>query len=319
MRVLVSGGAGFIGSHLCERLLAEGCSVVAVDDLSTGRVSNLDAVLDHPRFTLLRQDIRSDSLAREPCLDGDLAAVVHLACPASPREYLRRPIDTLRTGSHGTLNLLDLAVRSSARFLYASTSEVYGDPEVHPQPESYWGNVNPGGPRAVYNEAKRFGEAAVAAYREHRGLRTGIVRIFNTYGPRMRADDGRVIPALVGQALADAPLTIHGTGQQTRSFCYVDDLVRGLVGMLWSEQAGPINLGNPEEMTILELATVISRVTGSASRVVPTPALQDDPARRQPDISAAARLLGWEPRVSLREGLRHTVEWFRSQSSLPTG
>jgi dTDP-glucose 4,6-dehydratase len=293
--------------------------VIAVDNLSTGRITNLDAVLDHPRFTLLQQDITSPSLAQEPPLDGPLAAVMHLACPASPQDYLQHPIDTLRTGSQGTLNLLDLAARKRARFVYASTSEVYGEPEVHPQPESYWGKVNPIGPRAVYNESKRFGEAAVTAYREHCGLDSGIVRIFNTYGPRMRADDGRVIPALVSQALRGTPLTIHGTGQQTRSFCYIDDLVRGLVRMLQSRQAGPVNLGTPEEMTIIELAEIIREETGSASRIRMTTALQDDPTRRRPDISAAARLLGWEPKVSLREGLPPTVQWFRKHATVPIG
>ncbi|MGK5447108.1 UDP-glucuronic acid decarboxylase family protein [Streptomyces radiopugnans] len=318
-RVLVSGGAGFIGSHLCERLLAEGYSVIAVDNLSSGQVANLGAVLDDPEFTLLQQDITLPSLAQEACLNGALAAVVHLACPASPRDYLQHPIETLRTGSQGTLNLLELAVQKRARFVYASTSEVYGDPEVHPQPESYWGKVNPTGPRAVYNESKRFGEAAVTAYRRHRGLDSGIVRIFNTYGPRMRTDDGRVIPTLVSQSLAGAPLTIHGTGQQTRSFCYVDDLVCGLVHMLQSGQAGPVNLGNPEEISIVELAEVISEVTGSVSRVSVTSALQDDPVRRRPDISAAARLLGWEPQISLHEGLLRTVQWFRKHSTVAVG
>jgi dTDP-glucose 4,6-dehydratase len=318
-RVLVSGGAGFLGSHLCERLLAEGYAVIAVDNFVTGRTANLRTALDDRNLTLLRKDITEQDLAAEPALQGPLAAVVHLACPASPRDYLSHPIDTLKTGSLGTLNLLEVAVCKRARFVYASTSEVYGDPEVHPQHEGYWGNVNPIGPRAVYDESKRFGEAAVAAYRKHRGLDSGIVRIFNTYGPRMRDDDGRVIPALLGQALANAPLTVHGTGLQTRSFCYVDDLVRGLLLMMRSQQSGPINLGNPEELTILDLARLILDITGAKSEIELMPALQDDPARRRPDVGGAQRLLGWEPTTTLREGVLKMMRWSRERPPATMG
>jgi dTDP-glucose 4,6-dehydratase len=305
--VVVTGGAGFLGSHLCERLLDLGHHVTCIDNFITGSRANLALCLENPRFTLLEMDV-----TEKVWCEGTVTAVAHLACPASPRDYLRIPLETLKAGSLGTLNALALAQEKGARFLYASTSETYGDPEVHPQSEEYWGRVNPTGPRSVYDEGKRFGEAATMTYRRHFGVSTSIVRIFNTYGPRMRADDGRAVPAFVTQALRGERLTINGTGGQTRSFCYVDDLIAGLVLTLESEHPGPINLGNPAEVTILELARVIAELTGAHAEVTYCPAMQDDPVRRRPDISLAGELLGWSPTVSLEEGLRRTVEWFRT-------
>ncbi|MFJ3906193.1 UDP-glucuronic acid decarboxylase family protein [Streptomyces sp. NPDC090025] len=312
MRAVVTGGAGFVGSHLCERLLTQGHRVVCVDDLSTGRAENIAHLLDHPRFSYVHQDV-TQGLE----ISGRVDAVYHLASPASPRDYLRLPVETLLVGSYGTRNALELARRDRAAFLLTSTSEVYGDPQVHPQPESYWGHVNPVGPRSVYDEAKRFGEALTMAYRRTYGVRTTIVRIFNTYGPRMRADDGRAVPAFVTQALAGLPLTVTGDGTQTRSLCYVDDLVAGLTTALETGVPGPVNLGNPEEVTVRELALAVREVCGSASPLTFLPRPEDDPRQRRPDISAARRELGWAPRTPLTEGLARTVAWFRATAPLP--
>ena len=313
MRVVVTGGAGFLGSHLCEVLLARGDSVICVDDLSSGRIDNVADMMGRPAFDFVRLDV-SDGIDLDRW-DGPIDAVAHLASPASPVDYLRRPLQTLAVGSRGTEYALDLARRHSARFLLASTSEVYGDPLVHPQVEGYWGNVNPVGPRSVYDEAKRFGESLTTAYRHTYGVRTGIVRIFNTYGPRMRPDDGRVVSSLVCQALRGEPMTIHGDGSQTRSFCYVDDLVRGLVAMIDSDEPGPVNLGNPDERTVLELAAAVLRLTGSPSPVAGRPLPVDDPARRCPDIGLAGRVLGWKPEVDLDTGLSRTIAWFAAHEA----
>ena len=310
MRAVVTGGAGFVGSHLCERLLARGDEVVCVDDLSTGRAANVAHLLDHPGFRFVHQDV-TEGLE----VSGRVDAVYHLASPASPLDYLRLPVETLLVGSYGTRNALELARRHGAAFLLTSTSEVYGDPQVHPQPESYWGNVNPVGPRSVYDEAKRFGEALTMAYRRTRGVRTTIVRIFNTYGPRMRADDGRAVPAFVTQSLAGLPLTVTGDGSQTRSLCYVDDLVTGLVRALEAGVPGPVNLGNPEEVTMRRLALAIRGICGSSSPLTFVPRPQDDPRQRRPDIAAARRELGWAPGTPLADGLARTVAWFRDASA----
>ena len=313
MRIILTGGAGFIGSHLCEFLLARGDEVVAVDNCLTGSLQNL-AHLDGRALKMLRQDI-SERLA----VDGPADWVLNLASPASPRDYMAHGLETLRVGSRGTENALTLAAAKGARFLQASTSECYGDPLVHPQPETYWGNVNPIGPRSVYDEAKRFGEALVMAWRRDRGLDTRIVRIFNTYGPRMQLDDGRVVPNLVGQALAGRPLTIYGDGRQTRSFCYVSDMVEGIARVMDAGDSMPYNLGNPREMTILEFAGRIRELTGSASDIEFHPMPVDDPRQRRPDI-ARARSLGWEPGVSLDDGLRLTIEYFRhATAATPAG
>jgi dTDP-glucose 4,6-dehydratase len=303
---VVTGGAGFLGSHLCDRLLAEGLRVVAVDNLSTGREENLAHLAGHPRFRFVRHNVC------EPLhLDEPVDCVLHFASPASPIDYLELPIQTLKVGSLGTHNCLGLAKAKGARFLLASTSEVYGDPLEHPQSERYWGNVNPVGPRGVYDEAKRFAEALTMAYHRVHRLDIRIVRIFNTYGPRMRLRDGRVVPAFLQQALAGEPLTVFGDGRQTRSFCYVDDLVEGIWRLLESDLALPVNLGNPHEMTILDFARAIRELTASASEIVFQPLPTDDPKVRRPDITLARARLGWEPRVSLDEGLRRTVEHFR--------
>ncbi|MFH8385264.1 UDP-glucuronic acid decarboxylase family protein [Kitasatospora sp. NPDC018058] len=303
---MVTGGAGFLGSHLCERLLAGGDEVVCVDDFSTGRAENIAHLLDLPGFRFQLQDVTQG-------LDvpGPVDAVYHLASPASPADYLRLPLETLLVGSYGTRNALELARRSGAGFLLTSTSEVYGSPQVHPQPESYWGNVNPIGPRSVYDEAKRFGEAITMAYRRTHGVRTTIVRLFNTYGPRLRADDGRAVPAFITQALEGRDLTVTGDGGQTRSLCYVDDLVEGLVLAMGSGHSGPINLGNPTEVTMGELALAIRDLCGSSSRLTFVARPQDDPQQRRPDIRAAREELGWAPRTSLEDGLRRTIAWFR--------
>ncbi|SEK94507.1 UDP-glucuronic acid decarboxylase family protein [Streptacidiphilus jiangxiensis] len=308
MRIVVTGGAGFIGSHLCDRLIARGDEVVCVDDLSSGRPDNIAGLLGSERFTFLDQDIIEG-------LDvaGPVDAVMHLASPASPPDYRRRPLETLAVGSRGTENALRLAHRHGARFVLASTSEVYGDPVVHPQREDYWGNVNPIGPRSVYDEAKRYAEAVTSAYRRTLGVDTGIVRIFNTYGPRMRADDGRVVSSFLVQALSGEPLTIYGDGSQTRSFCYVDDLVTALVAMMESDQAGPINCGNPAERTIAELATLVGEITGCPVVTEHHELPQDDPTRRRPDIGRAQALLGWSPQVEIEDGLRSTAAWFASR------
>ncbi|MGV9498470.1 UDP-glucuronic acid decarboxylase family protein [Streptomyces sp. NPDC003642] len=312
MRVVVSGGCGFLGSHLCEALLARGDSVHCLDNCSSGRTANIARLLSVPGFRYQEWDVT------EPfALPGRADAVVHLASPASPFDYHRLPLETLAAGSRGTENLLRTAAHHSARFVLASTSEVYGDPLAHPQDEDYWGNVNPIGPRSVYDEAKRFAEALSMAYRRSRGVDTGIVRIFNTYGPRMRAHDGRVVSSFIRQALSGEPLTIFGDGSQTRSFCYVDDLVRGLLAMIDSSAPGPFNLGNPHERTVRELAELVLSTTGASSgmRFLPLPV--DDPVRRRPVISRAREELGWHPAVPLEEGLRRTVSWFRSQGEDP--
>ncbi|MCL4839092.1 MAG: SDR family oxidoreductase [Thermoanaerobaculia bacterium] len=303
---VVTGGAGFLGSHLCERLVAEGMRVVCVDNLVTGKRENLRALDGSPAFSFLRHDV-----SRPFEIEGPVDFVLHFASPASPIDYLELPIQTLKVGSLGTHNSLGLAKAKGARYLLASTSEVYGDPLVHPQPESYWGNVNPVGPRGVYDEAKRFAEAMVMAYHRVHGLDTRIVRIFNTYGPRMRPRDGRVVPAFVQQALSGQPLTVFGDGGQTRSFCYVDDLIEGIFRLLESDQVDPVNIGNPHEMTILQFAHAIREAVGSDSPIDFRPLPVDDPKARQPDIALARRVLGWEPRVPLAEGLRRTIGYFR--------
>jgi len=304
-RIVVTGGAGFLGSHLCRSLVARGDEVVAVDNLVTGRLSNLDDLVAHATFSFLHQDV-SDYVH----VPGRVDAVLHFASPASPVDFGRIPIPILRVGSAGTHHALGLARGKGARFLLASTSEVYGDPLVHPQPETYWGNVNPNGPRSVYDEAKRFAEAITMAYHRHHGTDVRIVRIFNTYGESMRPDDGRVVSNLVVQALAGEPLTIHGDGKQTRSFCHVEDEVRGILSLLDSDHVGPVNIGNPLEYTVLELAEKVLEVTASSSELRFEPRPVDDPMQRCPDIGLARRLLGWEPAVGLDEGLRRTAAWF---------
>ena len=311
MRVLVTGGAGFLGSHLCERLLAEGHEVLAMDNLLTGNLRNIAHLSGEPRFRFVRHDV-----TQFIAVEGAVDAVLHFASPASPIDYLLLPIQTLKVGSLGTHNALGLAMAKSARFLLASTSEVYGDPLVHPQPESYWGNVNPTGPRGVYDEAKRFAEAMTMAYRRAHGVDTRIVRIFNTYGERMRPRDGRVVPALICQALAGEPMTVFGDGSQTRSFCYVSDLIEGIYRLLLSGEPDPVNIGNPTELSVLEFARTIQRLTGTRSEIVFKPLPEDDPKVRQPDISRARTLLGWEPKVKLEEGLSRTIEYFRQLNDL---
>ena len=303
---MVTGGAGFLGSHLCEELLSRGFHVIAVDDFSTGRGENLRHLADDVRLRFVEADV-SDAIP----VDEPVDYVLHFASPASPPDYLRLPVETLRVGSLGTLNALELARRCGARFLMASTSETYGDPQVHPQTEDYWGHVNPVGPRSVYDEAKRFSEAATMAYRRAHGVDTAIVRIFNTYGPRMRADDGRAIPTFVSQALAGEPLTVAGDGSQTRSVCYVDDLVDGLLRLLFSDLAGPVNIGNPVEMTVLELAERVRELVGADVPITFVPRPQDDPCVRCPDITVARTELGWEPQVDPQTGLVRTIAWFR--------
>jgi dTDP-glucose 4,6-dehydratase len=307
-RILITGGAGFIGSHLCESFLKRGDEVVCVDNVSTGHRENVAAFSANRRFTMIDHDV-----TRFLQVDGLLDMVLHFASPASPVDYLEMPIQTLKVGSLGTHNALGLAKEKGAIFLLASTSEVYGDPQVRPQREDYWGNVNPIGPRGVYDEAKRFAEAMTMAYHRFHKLNTRIVRIFNTYGPRMRMRDGRVVPNFITQALKGEPLTAYGKGTQTRSFCYVDDLVRGLHRLLEVEHHLPVNLGNPHEMTVLEFAKKIIQLTGSSSRIEFHPLPEDDPQVRQPDITKARELLGWEPRVSVDEGLKKTIEYFRER------
>ncbi|HET7250251.1 MAG TPA: UDP-glucuronic acid decarboxylase family protein [Gemmatimonadales bacterium] len=305
MRILVAGGAGFVGSHLCARLLEHGHDVVVVDNFLTGRWRNLEPMRRGPHRAHLEvqlQDVCEPVRVRPP-----VAAVLHLASPASPVDYLRHPLETLDAGAAGTRNLLALAHRDGARFLLASTSEVYGDPEVHPQPESYWGHVNPVGPRSVYDEAKRYAEAMASAWARHAGVRVRIARIFNTYGPGMRLDDGRVIPSFASQALRGDPLTVHGDGSQTRSYCYVSDLVDGLLRLLWSDVEGPVNLGNPEELTVRETAERIRDAVGSASPIQFHPLPEDDPRLRRPDVTRATTLLGWHPQVPFAEGIARTA------------
>ncbi|MFY9551275.1 MAG: UDP-glucuronic acid decarboxylase family protein [Thermoanaerobaculia bacterium] len=306
MRVLVTGGAGFLGSHLCDRLLAEGHEVIAMDNLLTGNARNIAHLQEERRFRFVRHNV-----AQSIFVDGPLDAVLHFASPASPIDYLELPIQTLKVGSLGTHNALGLAKAKNARFLLASTSEVYGDPLVHPQPETYWGNVNPIGPRGVYDEAKRFAEAMTMAYHRAHGVETRIVRIFNTYGERMRPRDGRVVPALIGQALAGEPLTVFGDGSQTRSFCYVSDLIDGIYRLLLSEISEPVNIGNPAELSVLDFARTIRALTGAKSEIVFKPLPVDDPKVRQPDISKAKERLGWQPKVKLEEGLKRTIDYFR--------
>ncbi len=306
-RTLVTGGAGFLGSHICEYLLRKGHEVIAMDNLSTGTVANIEH-LQGENFIFIKHNVTEYIYCA-----GKIDYVLHFASPASPKDYLEMPIQTLKVGALGTHKALGLALEKQATFLLASTSEVYGDPQVHPQPEDYWGHVNPVGPRGVYDEAKRFGEAITMAYHRFHGLDTKIVRIFNTYGPRMRPNDGRAIPAFIPQALKNQPITVFGDGAQTRSFCFVDDLIEGIYRVLVSDYHEPINIGNPNEMTIKQLAEAIVKGTGSKSQVVYRPLPVDDPKVRQPNIEKAKAILGWEPKVSLEEGLRETIAWFRKQ------
>jgi dTDP-glucose 4,6-dehydratase len=305
-RVVVTGGAGFLGSHLCEELLRRGREVVCLDNFLTGTPQNVAHLMDHPGFTLSRCD-----LVQFVHVPGPVDLVLHFASPASPVDYLRLPIETLKVGSIGTWHALGLAKEKGARFLLASTSEVYGDPQVHPQPEDYWGHVNPVGPRGVYDEAKRYGEALTMAYHRAEGLDTAIVRLFNTYGPRMRPDDGRAIPTFVRQALADEPVTVAGDGLQTRSVCYITDTVDGILALAASDLPGPVNIGNPDERTVLQIAEDVVAATGSRSPVVHVDRPVDDPGVRRPDTTVASEQLGWEPQVSWEEGLASTVAWFR--------
>ena len=306
-RVLITGAAGFLGSHLCDRFIAEGMEVLGMDNLITGSMENLEHLMGNPKFTFFNNDV--SNFVHVP---GELDYILHFASPASPIDYLKIPIQTLKVSSLGTHNLLGLALNKKARILVASTSEVYGDPLVHPQTEEYWGNVNPVGPRGVYDEAKRFMEAMTIAYHTYHGLETRIVRIFNTYGPRMRLNDGRVLPAFIGQALRGEDLTIFGDGSQTRSFCYVDDLVEGIYRLLMSDHAEPVNIGNPHEITINDFAQEIIKLTGTKQKVVFKELPVNDPMQRQPDISKAKEILDWEPKVMRAEGLERTYAWFKN-------
>jgi len=309
MRVLITGGAGFLGSHLCDRFLAEEHEVIAMDNLITGTTRNIEHLAGRDGFLFIKHDV-TDYIY----VEGSLDAILHFASPASPIDYLELPIQTLKVGALGTHKALGLAMAKKAHFLLASTSEVYGDPLEHPQQEDYWGNVNPIGPRGVYDEAKRFAEALTMAYHRAHGVETRIVRIFNTYGPRMRLDDGRVVPNFVGQALRDEPLTVYGDGSQTRSFCYVEDLIEGIYRLLLSDEVEPVNVGNPAEMSILDFAHLVNRLTGNKAGIVYEDyRIPDDPQVRQPDISKARRVLNWEPKVELEEGLQKTIEWFRKR------
>ena len=312
--MVVTGGAGFLGSHLCRALMARGDEVVAVDNLITGSLDNLADVAGHPRFTFHHADV--SNYVHVP---GPVDAVLHFASPASPRDYLEHPIPTLKVGSLGTHKTLGLAKERGARYLLASTSEVYGDPQVHPQPEYYWGNVNPVGPRGVYDEAKRFAEALTMAYHHAHGLDVRIARIFNTFGESMRRHDGRAVSNFIVAALAGEPLTIYGDGSQTRSFCYVSDQVKGLLALLESDYVGPVNIGNPEENTVLELARAVLEVTGSSSPVEHRPLPVDDPRQRRPDTGLAERVLGWRPEVDLRDGLARTAKWFAREEAVARG
>ncbi|MBT0769637.1 SDR family oxidoreductase [Kineosporia sp. J2-2] len=313
-RAVVTGGAGFLGSHLCGKLLEEGVEVLCLDNFLTGTPRNVEHLLSEPGFRCLRYDV-TDFVH----VSGPVDLVLHLASPASPVDYLRFPVETLNVGSIGTWHALGLAREKQARFLLASTSEVYGDPQVHPQPESYWGHVNPVGPRGVYDEAKRYAEAMTTAYRTARGVDTAIVRIFNTFGPRMRPDDGRAVPTFVRQALAGEPITVTGDGLQTRSVCYVDDLVRGILALALSGEPGPVNIGNPHEMTVARIAEDVIRACGSSSTVRFVDRPVDDPQVRRPDTALARERLGWEPRVSWEDGLARTVAWFRDALAAPAG
>jgi len=307
VRLLVTGAAGFLGSHLVDKLLAEGHEVIGMDNFITGSEANLAHLAGDRRFGFIKHDV-----SRFMSVDGPLDGVLHFASPASPVDYLELPIQTLKVGSLGTHNGLGLAKAKGARFFLASTSEVYGDPQVHPQPETYWGHVNPVGPRGVYDEAKRFAEAMTMAYHRYHGIDTRIVRIFNTYGPRMRARDGRVVSNLVVQALRGEPLTIYGDGSQSRSFCYVTDLIEGIYRLFTSSRVDPTNIGNPIEFTVLQLARLVKEMTGSSAEIIHRPLPVDDPKVRQPDITIARRVLSWEPAVALREGLGRTIEYFRT-------
>jgi len=311
MRVVVTGGAGFLGSHLCERLVWSGHEVLCLDNFLTGSPGNVAHLMPEPGFRLVRSDV-TDFIH----VAGEVDAVLHFASPASPIDYLRLPIQTLKVGSIGTLHALGVAREKHARFILASTSEVYGDPEVHPQSEDYWGNVNPVGPRGVYDEAKRFSEAMTVAYRSTHGVDTGIVRILNTFGPRMRPADGRAIPNFIRQALVGEPVTVAGDGSQTRSICYVDDLVTGVLGLMESDHPGPMNIGNPHEISMLDLARWVIALVGSDSPIVHIDRPVDDPTVRRPDASLAERVLGWTPQVAIEEGLKRTIEWFRDHPEL---
>jgi dTDP-glucose 4,6-dehydratase len=310
-RAVVTGGAGFLGSHLCERLLSDGYEIICLDNFLTGKPENVEHLIENPGFRLIRTDV-TDYIH----VTGPVDVVLHFASPASPIDYLQLPIETLEVGSIGTRHALGLAREKGARFLLASTSEVYGDPLVHPQPETYWGNVNPVGPRGVYDEAKRFAEALTMAYRATHGLNTAIVRIFNTFGPRMRPNDGRAIPTFIRQALRGEPLTVAGTGAQTRSICYVGDMVEGISRLLHSDHPGPMNIGNPHELSMLELARWIIELTGSASEVEHIERPEDDPGVRRPDIALATKELAWAPETPVEQGLRRTIEWFRTHPEL---
>lgn len=308
-RVLITGGAGFLGSHLCDRFIKEGYHVITMDNLITGDLKNIEHLFQLEHFEFYHHDV-----SKFIHVPGDLDYILHFASPASPIDYLKIPIQTLKVGSLGIHNCLGLARVKKARVLIASTSEVYGDPNVHPQPEEYWGNVNPVGPRGVYDEAKRFQEAMTMAYHTYHGLETRIVRIFNTYGPRMRLNDGRVLPAFIGQALRGEDLTMFGDGSQTRSFCYVDDLVEGIYRLLLSDYAQPVNIGNPDEITIKEFGEEIIKLTGTSQKLISLPLPTDDPKQRKPDITKARSILGWEPKVSRAEGLKITYDYFKSLS-----
>lgn len=307
-RILITGGAGFLGSHLCDRFIAEGMEVIAMDNLITGNVENIEHLFSNDNFTFVKHDVTEYTWVR-----GELDYILHFASPASPIDYLKLPIQTLKVGAMGTHKILGLAKEKNARFLCASTSEVYGDPLIHPQTEDYWGNVNPIGFRGVYDEAKRFMEAMTMAYHRYHNLDTRIIRIFNTYGPRMRLNDGRVLPALVGQALTGKPMTVFGDGSQTRSFCYVSDLVEGIYRLLMSNETMPVNIGNPAEITILEFAKEIQKHIETKSEIIFEPLPQDDPKVRQPDITRAREILGWEPKVGREEGLKTTIEYFKKK------
>jgi dTDP-glucose 4,6-dehydratase len=310
MRILITGGAGFIGSHLCDRFISEGHEVLCLDNLITGTTDNISHLAGNPRFLFIKHDVTNFIF-----VEGKIDAILHFASPASPVDYLNYPIQTLKVGSLGTHKALGLAKEKKARFLLASTSEVYGDPLLHPQTEEYWGNVNPIGPRGVYDEAKRFAEAMTMAYHRYHKLDTRIARIFNTYGPRMRLNDGRVVPNFILQSLQGKDLTIYGDGSQTRSFCYIDDLVEGILQLLFSRENDPCNLGNPDEFSILDFAKVILEITGSRSRVIHQPLPLDDPRVRRPDIAKAAKILNWQPKVGLREGIQKTIPYFQGKLS----
>ena len=310
MRVLITGGAGFLGSHLCDRFLAEGHQVLVMDNLITGSTANIEHLAGNDDFHFIKQDVTEYLY-----VEGDLDAILHFASPASPIDYLELPIQTLKVGALGTHKTLGLARARKAAYLLASTSEVYGDPREHPQREDYWGNVNPIGPRGVYDEAKRFAEAMTMAYHRYHGLDTRIARIFNTYGPRMRLDDGRVVPNFIAQALRGEPLTVYGDGHQTRSFCYVSDMIEGIYRLLISDEMEPVNLGNPEEMSIIDFANLVNEITGNSAGIAFEPLPEDDPQVRQPSIGKALELLHWEPVVPLEEGLRTTIDWFRERVS----